>query len=291
MQAVANVSELNALINGSLTDFDPEKFVTAARQLMDGHSIGCPQLESGLYLYRGRIVEHVNAIADLSYPPEKFAALGRANVLNCSMFYATGSRFGVLHELRAQAGTCVLVSQWRTRKAPTLMPIGYFDDIFSEIGAVRALPEWLDKVDHHVKRSREFFNALARLFSKVDHPEKYKFSAAIVTCLLAEPMSGVMYPSISHNAKFDNFAFLPLWVDRNIEFVGVEKIYVTSVDGDAYNVEVTDFGTSPDGVRVDWKGRVQQWVTSLNAGERLDSRWDGSRWIVTMPDGREIDPS
>jgi hypothetical protein len=109
------------------------------RPKLGGYTVAIKDLRPDSEFFRGVVwPERPNLIADLSYPPVRYAMLNRASRDGQPMFYGSRGAPPVFFELRAKAGQRVALSQWAVNEPIWMHNLGYHRDALRRLGGANA---------------------------------------------------------------------------------------------------------------------------------------------------------
>jgi hypothetical protein len=266
--------------------------------LFRGYRAVAPKFDPGVYLYRGRKCAKPTRLSEITYPPSHLvSAIGRANGVGQSMFYAATARAVPFFELGVGAGDFLALSRWKTVSPFILNHVGFS----SEPGSFGDAKRNLDKVYKFVSNTRGHgdlnalvYDYLAYAFARpVKGKEQlhYKLTTAISRKMLSGSfIHGLLYPTIEMSGNADNVVLKKESADRHLEFVSAEYILVKEVRGSQFNIEILDSAARVDLVgTLFWSIRGLQW--SLNPGEELTLVVEGGEFIAYDPSGARVDPA
>lgn len=266
--------------------------------LIAGRIIETPVYNAGAFLYRARnFTPSFNKQtcikkADLVYPPNHLAKLGRLNRNEQSIFYCSLHRESVFYELpELSAGDDIIVTFWNTNQRMLVNNIGYTEYVFQQLGARRPVPKWgsqapgdnqatIDlpqKLSDNIiadtmskDKNREVHETLSKYFAqpvKIEDVYKYKLTTAIAELHLGNIVNneanfaGVQYPSVRMWTDGDNLALLPWYVDRNLEFM--KAVHIRIDEKTDSRISLTKLDTAKtfdtDGSLV-WLDRLPKWT-------------------------------
>ena len=156
------------------------------------------------------------------------------------MFYCSAGAPPVFYELKARIGDIIAVSEWEVLEPLWFHNLGFHEDALIKLGApfVGSRPDLTNAIPNETKDNerlrRKFSLALTEDVGAGDE-YKYKLSIAINELLFdkAGPIplregrprfdlaSGTAYPSVQLNARADNLALFPEFVDSSLRIRAV----------------------------------------------------------------------
>lgn len=278
-----------------LTISDFEEYLTT---LFKGYKVVAPRYEKGIYLYRGRICEKPQNIAQITYPtPDKIRTYGRVNEIGESFFYAATGRGVPFFELNVKKCDYIALSRWKTTDNLFVNHIGFSEECKEYLKAHRDLEDVYD----FISSTRSFSNLNARVHdylsskfikSIIPGKEYYnKLTIAIGRKLFKENIfNGLLYPTIAMFGNADNIVLKKDFVDKNLKFISVEYIEIKEQKDKKYNVQILDSATKVNEIGdFLWSGRGLQWQIKQQ-GEELVIKAEGGEWIAYDKVGNRIDP-
>jgi len=285
------VDTLERLSSADLSGESVENLVEVIGPLTAGLRLTAPRFRPGIMLFRGRLGERCNHRDELTYPPESLVGLGRANRYGSPVFYGATARSAVFFEVPNGVGDQLLVSRWRTVETLLVNHLGYTVTVFEELGSNRDRAGWDGKTSP-MEGNDEFRDALetlGKLFASRDSG-RYKLTAALAEFFMRPPFEGLIYPTIAMRANADNFALKPNWVDRGLEFIGVELVRIDAINGFERDVTIVDYATGRADGSLHWKGRAPNWKLKEKDEELLFTAEQGV-WVARDTEGNIVDPS
>ncbi len=262
--------------------------------MFKGYRLNAPRFEPGIYLYRSRICDKPVFLSELSYPkdPKYIKQYGRANDIGKPMFYGSISKDIPFYELSACKGDTMIMSIWRTKLPLIVNHVGFTEDIAKILNSNRKLAD----IYHYVLETNQFsdlnsfvYNYIATLFARKVRPHEnyfYKLSVALTNKLIGDFFGGMIYPTIAMSGNSDNIVLTPKYVDESLEFVSVELLEVTKVEGTKYTYRVLDTATQIDAdEKIIWSGKYLGW--DANA---ISAHSTGSDWIAQDLQGQRMNP-
>lgn len=261
--------------------------------IITGYKINTPKFDKGLRIHRGiKYNDKPTHLKHLSYPPNNIARIGRANDDNQSIFYGATDKTVPFFELRLTVGDTFALSTWETNKELILNHIGFTNDVIQELNSQREL----DSIYDFVKKMQDFgnlneyvYNYLGGVFSKqVIDSNYYKLTVAITNKLMiGDFFGGILYPTIQMFGNADNLALKPTFVDTGLDFISVEYLKITDVDGKYYTFETLDTSNTikNDGT-IDWSGKTLGW----DIKDQLKIKSNGIEYIALDENNTRINP-
>lgn len=268
--------------------------------MFKGYEICAPKFKPGLEVYRGRICDKPTNIKEISYPPPTFIRnYGRINDKGESIFYAATGRGVTFFELKARVGDTIAISHWRTKKEAILNHIGFTSKAKKVLNSNRNL----DKIYNFVRETIKVpcdINSLvndyisSKFIESVNpsEEERYKLSIALARKLITcDLLDGLLYPTIAMFGNADNIAFKTKFVDSSIDFVSVEFVRVTNVEGVNYTFDILDSANKLDSAgNFVWSGRGLSWVMN-GENKILRMSVENDTWKASNEKGETIDPN
>lgn len=217
-------------------------------------------------LYRAvRWFDKPTVIGQLECPPPEKVSLGRANLPNDPMFYASAGCHSTIMELAPDLGDRLAISKWRTKANLTFICVGYAADAFKGTEGfkrIESLPWVKRQVEDpqiqtpgnqliHKFISHEFTKKVLR-----NESWQYKISAAFTQSLIEAcihgiqgaptiEIAGIAYPSSPNEGNADNVALRRDVATKHLEFVHVQYIEISKKsDGPTYSMRGLDFADS-----------------------------------------------
>lgn len=271
------VSEIKVLIETlhslNVADVTIEEVKSLITSLITGYEISTPKIPTGEFLYRGiRWDARPSNVSQLTYPsPHRIKAFQRANRPGESLFYCSNLRSVPLFELDVKPGHCIALSKWRIDREMIVSNAGYTHKLFDKFLTDRSCPEWVKHDSSFIEPEQNVLvnQYLSEVFTEVISPgdeAKYKVTTAIAEKLIEGNIytpsgavlsfDGIIYPTISGEARADNFAIKPSFVDNYLTIVKAEYIYITDrPERFHYKVNVLNYADTfgMDGA-IEWKG-------------------------------------
>lgn len=245
------------------------------RAKMGGFVVAMKPILAGARLFRGvPRAERPSDVRQISYPPaEVVTSMGRLNRVGSSMFYCSAGEPPVSYELKARVGDTIAVSEWEVLEPLWLHNLGFHEDALVKLGVpfvgsrpdlTNAIP---DETTENERLRRKFSLALAEDVAAGDE-YKYKLSVAINELLFdkAGPIpiregrprfdgaSGTVYPSVQLNARADNVALFPEFVDSSLQIRSVKHTIIKAFNPKSreYGVEILFDTNKFDGNQIIW---------------------------------------
>jgi hypothetical protein len=264
-----------------------------------GYSVEAPRFEPPLYLYRGRRCStKPTNLSDLTYPPKEISDFGRANQIGEAVFYSATARSVPFFELQTRPNDYIALSHWKTTKPALLNHIGFssepqcflgsgreIDDIYSFVKTTRSISD-INALVH------DYLAAKFSAFVPTNQLDYYKLTIAISKKLFRDEIfDGLLYPTIQMKGNADNVVLKSSYVDSCLKFVGVEYIFVKSVEEMKYEVDIIDSATKADeNGELMWSGRGLNWVIDKAFGQ-LQMVSEGGAWVAYDSNGNRVDPT
>lgn len=225
--------------------------------------------EPGARLYRGRIINPAPTdIEQISYPPKSKSKLGRANLSNETVFYASAGLPTTFVECQIGVGNNFCVGEWECLQNLRLQILGF---------------ETSDS---------EFEILLHEIFTSKS-TDMYEYTATIANHLFrGDSIDGLLYPSIASDNKSQNLALKTSYVDSSARLVNVRYFSISNeVSPFQYQCEEIDFATPTSTGKLDWKGRPAVWKITENGGSLDMVAGQDRRWkAYDSTTGKIVDP-
>ena len=170
------------------------------RPKLGGYTTAIKDLRSDNEFFRGVVwSERPNVVADLSYPPVRYAKLNRASRDGQPMFYASRGAPPVFFELRAKAGQRVALSQWAVNEPIWMHNLGYHQDALRRLGGANAplRHHFLSPIPGESKANLQLRRLLSLAFTadvSGGREYRYKLSVAINELLFDKRSSCLFVP-------------------------------------------------------------------------------------------------
>jgi hypothetical protein len=181
--------------------------------------------------------KRISEVRLLKYPPKECVTkMGRANLIEESVLYATFDPITAYREMRPMHGDLITISKWNLKKECNLKYTPIFkitgsDDIHNEmsLGFLNDYKECLQNIDSNIAEMIDLLiNFMAECFSKeVDDNNMYDYflSAYFSNKLLHHFESGsieaILYPSVRQSLQLSNIAVKADSFDEKFELVEV----------------------------------------------------------------------
>ena len=183
---------------------------------------------SGHSFYRARSLgenEDPSNIKAHSYPPSNYTSLGRANVPQLPVFYASDCFTTSLLEFlnTGQAKELVYVSEWKLNKGIDLPTFPLGEDPFKVVSnSLEIFKEYDTSIHNAIKEIFETYSILYRLKSN------YSFSAAFSYFLLYEfgLYNMIEYPSVVTQGQSTCYAVNSEFFDNNFHLHRVFRVRI-----------------------------------------------------------------
>lgn len=275
------------------------------RPKLGGYVVAIKDLALNNRFYRGvPWPNRPRVVADVSYPPERFARLNRASREGQPMFYASLGAPPVFFELRATPGQRIALSEWELIEPIWMHNLGFHEASLKRLGGSRvpARPQLSEPIPRETKQNEKMKRLLSLAFTadtSGDREYRYKLSVAINELLFdkAEPLplrsggprsdrvAGTAYPAMQMKGSADNIAIWPEFVDSCLAIRSVRYVVVERAEVDRFYTvlnlaiahhfsggEITWQAT--DGPEEDRRGHIEyvdgQWISRDGRGRIYD---------------------
>lgn len=265
-------SRLDDLLKLALNEVDPKAVMEHINEFFDGRFIFCMCNNDNQELYVYRVVSY-NMTDSQKRLPSSFSYnplpdIGRANLKNKPVFYASFSEGTALKEVQLDSGNECYISKWRLnlpagKNIATLafgneFPEGSFSRKFADL-ANQNVENWIAQLD---SKQKEWFLKKNELFCKLftlDSDKYYPISSAIANDLFEEfedkgaNISAIYYPSIAEKSSV-NIAIKKGEADNPdlLQLVSVLKLEKVVKDTEAFTFCVSEEGIPENGI-IKWK--------------------------------------
>jgi len=245
------------------------------REKLGGFVVAIKPILAGARVFRGvRWAERPTDIRQLSYPPAKLVtSMGRLNRIGSPVFYCSAGEPPVFYELKARVGETIGITEWEVLEPLWFHNLGFHEDSLDKLGVpfVGSRPDLTNAIPNETKDNERLRRKISLAFAEevtVGSEYKYKLSVAINELFFdkAEPIphreggprfnqaSGTVYPSVQLNARADNLAVLPEFVDsslvvRTVKYSLVKEFNPVSKE---YNVEILCHTNNFAGSQIIW---------------------------------------
>jgi len=251
-------------------------------------------VKKGTNIYRGRILDNrPGRVSELSYPPQEFAGLNRANRQNDPIFYGSSGAGATVFELEPEIGENIAILKWRVDEDLLLNTIGYSPKVLEQLDSSRNETEI---PGHSLSESdgntvlREYF---ARLFTqRVSDEEKHhhKLTAALAeNWLSGDSIDGIMYPTVKTWGNYDNLAIQRESVDQKLEPISAEFIEIQQRQKREIEKETLDTSKRVTDGNIEWNGHGHQWVIETD-GASAEFEFQNGRWKLSDSEMAEATP-
>lgn len=206
--------------------------------------------------------------AEYSYPNPSICRMGRANVQNAPVFYASAGGPTTFVESRCAVGNIVVVSEFRC----------YAEMVVQEIGFAG-----------NDQTATEYEILMHELFVAPGN-EYHEYSSRIASHLMSgDFVHGITYPSVASGSRSQNLALKTSFVDTALHLVSTTAYKIKEItEPFRYEVDEIDFGTLDRG-KVSWKGRKKKWSLTRK-GQELRMVSNGWNWDAFDEHGNLVDP-
>jgi hypothetical protein len=235
--------------------------------ILQGHMKQQRFVESGQYVYRAReYTEKPAKMGDLREPPKDIAPMSRVNRDNYPVFYCCAAYNTALTEIDAKPGATIAISLWKTTTRLSVNNVGYTETFFSQLNTGRPTPNY-GEIDAPASEANKMVDCfLDQEFIKyVPRDENYRYlykpTVAIAERMFSQEIfDGLLYPSVAHKYRGDNFAFKPRCLNEyKLKIEAVEYIHIVSADESSILKKRLDFAdTFQNDGTIEWKGRAAE---------------------------------
>lgn len=209
------------------------------KSLLRGFKIIVPKLNSGIYLYRGRICDKPLNLDYIIYPPSNsIKCLGRVNDIGQQLFYAANSRNVPFYELSANVGDRIALGTWKSKTRMILNHVGFTSECKTILKSDRNLEsiyKFVTDMNNFGESNNLLHSYLASKFTPIVNKGeewRYKLSIAIGNIFLTgDIINGLMYPTIAMLGNADNVVLKPEYLPVHMKFVSVEYAEITKKEG------------------------------------------------------------
>ena len=255
-----DINSLSEYINDfktiDYTQFSIQELMDKLTRIFHGFAIASISFSFPIAIYRSvKWSTRPSELKNLSYPqPDKITSFGRINDKNESYFYGSFNWEPTLYELNLKENDTVAVSMWQTKSNVLICPIGYTEDNFKYLDALRKVPSEVRPYNIPVlmrETNVVVDKLLSQLFSrKVNSEDEYKISIAIAKFLFSnQDFEGILYPTIAMNALSDNIALRTTVVDEKLKFNEARFMKIIKKDDLIFKTEILSIAnnTNDDG--------------------------------------------
>lgn len=157
-----------------------------------------------------------NFLSEISYPPVKYAKLGRANLVGDQVFYCSDGPGTALFESRPREGQFITTTNWIYTKVP-FVSLSLGVDVQTYSNFEELLPYMQGMHDY----LRDIF-----IENYDDNPIKYYRTALLCKGLISQE-DGLRFPSVASNILGNNFVISKEKVDLYLKFESsrIQKVF------------------------------------------------------------------
>jgi len=217
-----------------------EDLVAAIKAIRLGCDVQMVTLEPDKRIFRAvRVTEPPVHKSRISYPPSAKAALGRANDLGQSLFYASiadspgpSGRSNILAcawESKAEDGDLLAIGEWVVIETLPLYPFGFQAPEMSAM--IRGNQPWM-RGSTPEDTMAVIHDWESQVFTRIVKPgdeHYYRVSVALTKYALGlrgdmgetDRASGIVYPSVATRLNSDNICLTPEAADNGLALLGV----------------------------------------------------------------------
>jgi hypothetical protein len=264
------------------------------RPKLGGYVAAIKDLALNNRFYRGvPWLDRPRFLADVSYPPERFARLNRASREGQPMFYASLGAPPVFFELRAVAGQRIALSEWGVIEPIWMHNLGFHEASLKRLGRLRApaRPQLSALIPRETKQNERLRRLLSLAFTadtSGNREYRYKLSVAINELLFdkAEPLpfrpggprsdrvAGTAYPAMQMKGAADNIAIWPEFVDSCLSIRSVRYVVIERADADrSYTVLNLAISHNFAGGKIAWESTDGPEEDRRSHIEYVDGQW------------------